>query len=83
MVCKGYIQAYKWANQYDMLSVGGSRILVSKPKNVEAGYDVAHLPKLSYLEGLFSDLQSIHYMDHCKKLTIHHQAAEIHGNIPR
>ncbi len=83
LVCKGYIQAYKWAKKYDMLSVGGSRILVSKPKYVEAGYDVAHLPKLSYLERLFSDLQSIHYVDHCKGLTIHHRATERHGNIPR
>ena len=83
LVRKGYLQAYKWAKKYDMLSVGGSRILVPKPKDVEAGYDVAHLPKLSYLERLFSDLQSIHYVDYCKGLTIHHQAAEIHGNIPR
>jgi hypothetical protein len=83
LVRKGYVQAYKWENQYDMLSVGGSRILVSKPKDVEAGYNVAHLPTLSYLERLFSDLQSIHYVDHCKGLTIYHRATELHGNIPR
>ena len=61
-----------------MLSVGESRIFVSKPKNVKVGYNVARLPKLSYLEQLSSDLQAIHNVDHCKGLvTMYHRAAEL------
>ena len=37
LVHEGFIQAYKWVKKYVMLSVGRSHILVSKPKNVEAG----------------------------------------------
>ncbi len=81
LVREGFTQAYKWEKKFDVFSVGDSRILVHKPK--EGAYDIAALPQPCYLERVFSDLHTIHYVDHCKGHTFYKRANVKHGNVPR
>lgn len=77
---QGYLQAQKWSEKYDVVSLASSEVVVVRGKEND---DIDQLKKPSYFERVFADLKTIHMPDHPKGETFYKRVCEKYDNIPK